>query len=58
MTSTENQEPTFVVIASMGENEFELEFRAKTPEGALMQAKKWQKQNHIREVYFTVKVSL
>jgi hypothetical protein len=39
----------------MGENDYELEFRAKTPDGALMQAKKWQKQNHIREVHFTVK---
>ena len=49
------KEKEYIVIASMGENDYELEFRAKTPEGALMQAKKWQKQNHIREVHFTVK---
>jgi hypothetical protein len=49
------KEKEYIVIASMGENDYELEFRAKTPDGALMQAKKWQKQNHIREVHFTVK---
>jgi hypothetical protein len=50
-----SNEKEYIVIASMGENDYELEFRAKTPDGALMQAKKWQKQNHIREVHFTVK---
>lgn len=49
------KEKEYKVIASMGDHEFEMDFKAKTEQGALMQAKKWQKQNHIKDVVFTVK---